>query len=216
MSARSANRSARSPGGRRLAQVRAARRRRGLAVMAVVATGGVFALVVLPNLHHAVQQGPLPLKHSQIIREQARDKDLDPALLAGVIYAESRFRDGQVSAAGALGLMQLTPETARDVARRSGGFAFGINDLGTPKVNISYGAYHLRYLKRRFDGNTTLVLAAYNAGEGNVAGWLADAAAAQRGFTIDDIPFPETRAYVQKVLDARRDYRTQYAAELGL
>jgi soluble lytic murein transglycosylase len=181
-------------------------------LLAVVGT----AVVVLPSLDHAVRAITLPLKHEDIIRQQAREKDLDPALIAGVIYAESHFRDGQVSSAGALGLMQLTPETAKDIARRSGGSAFGIKDLGTPQVNISYGAYYLRYLKGRFGGNTTLMLAAYNAGEGNVDRWIGEAALAERDFTAEDIPFPETRHYVDKVLTAQRDYRANYAAELGL
>ncbi|MGI8622296.1 MAG: transglycosylase SLT domain-containing protein, partial [Solirubrobacteraceae bacterium] len=91
----------------------------------------------------------------------------------------------------------------------------GINDLGTPQVNISYGAYYLRYLKARFAGNTVLMLAAYNAGEGNVDKWISQAAAGERDFRVSDIPFPETRGYVDKVLAAREDYRSTYPRELG-
>jgi soluble lytic murein transglycosylase len=198
-------------------RAKAAQRRRRLLLLAfAVLTGVVAAAVVLPNLHHAVREITLPLRHEDIIRQQAKEKGLDPALIAGVIYAESRFRDGQVSSAGALGLMQLTPETAKDIARRSGGSAFGVKDLASPQVNIAYGAYYLRYLKGRFGGNTALVLAAYNAGEGNVDKWIGAAARAERDFRVKDIPFPETRAYVTKVLGARRDYRANYARELGL
>ncbi|MCW3013512.1 MAG: lytic transglycosylase protein [Solirubrobacterales bacterium] len=205
-----------APGVKGATQVRAARRRRRRLVLCAVLLGALGAAVILPNLHHAVREITLPLKHEDIIRQQAREKDLDPALIAGVIYAESHFRDGQVSSAGALGLMQLTPETAKDIARRSGGSAFGIKDLGTPQVNISYGAYYLRYLKGRFGGNTALMLAAYNAGEGNVDRWIGEAARAERDFKVGDIPFPETRHYVEKVVAARRDYRANYARELGL
>ena len=158
----------------------------------------------------------LPLRHEDIIRQQASDKGLDASLLAGVIYTESRFRDGQVSSAGALGLMQITPETARDIARKSGGTLFEIKDLATPQVNISYGAYYLRYLLNRFDGDEALALAAYNGGEGNVEKWAARAAARGERFRIADIPFVETREYVGKVRDAERDYRAKYARELGL
>ncbi len=133
-----------------------------------------------------------------------------------MIYAESHFRDGQVSSAGALGLMQLTPETAKDIARRSGGSAFGIKDLASPQVNISYGAYYLRYLKGRFGGNTTLVLAAYNAGEGNVDKWIGEAARREEDFKVSDIPFSETRSYVDKVLRRAARLPGDYAAELGL
>ncbi|WP_354697550.1 Soluble lytic murein transglycosylase [Paraconexibacter sp. AEG42_29] len=182
----------------------------------VLAGSAAAAAAVLPHLHEAVKEITLPLKHEDIIRQQAKDKGLDPALIAGVIYAESHFRDGQESSAGALGLMQITPDTAHEIARRSGGLAFDVKDLGTPQVNISYGAYYLRELERNFEGNDVLVLAAYNAGQGNVGKWLIEAREADRDFTADDIPFPETRAYVRKVLDARRDYRANYAAELGI
>jgi soluble lytic murein transglycosylase len=199
------------------ARARTARRRRRLLALALTAfVGAIAAAVILPTMHQAVREITLPLKHEDIIRQQARDKDLDPALIAGVIYAESHFRDGQVSSAGALGLMQLTPETAKDIARRSGGSAFGIKDLASPQVNISYGAYDLRYLKGRFGGNTALVLAAYNAGEGNVDRWIGEAARKEQDFKVSDIPFAETRNYVDKVLAAQRDYRANYAAELGL
>ena len=127
-----------------------------------------------PQFHHAVREITLPLRHEDIIRQQAHDKGLDPALIAAVIYAESHFRDGQTSAAGAQGLMQLTPATARYIAHKSGGTQFVVDDLGTPQVNIAYGAYYLRYLLRRYGGNVDFALAAYNAGEGNVDRWIAD------------------------------------------
>src|SRR3954466_11364056 len=97
------------------------------------------------RFHDAVQEIALPLRHEDIIRQQAAEKDLDPALIAAVIYAESRFRDGQRSAAGAEGLMQITPATARMIARKTGGVSFTVEDLGTPQVNIAYGAWYLRY-----------------------------------------------------------------------
>lgn len=169
--------------------------------------GGVF--------DQAVRELTLPLRHEDIIRQQAREKQLDPALLAGVIYTESRFRDGQVSSAGALGLMQITPATAQEVAGKSGGTAFTVEDLATPQVNIAYGAYYLRYLLNRYDGDEALALAAYNGGSGNVDKWVAAEKAAARSFTTSDIPFPETRAYVTKVQDAKRDYRAEYGGALG-
>jgi soluble lytic murein transglycosylase len=186
------------------------------------AIAGTIALVALgivlawPQFHHAVREITLPLRHEDIIRQQARDKGLDPSLIAAVIYAESHFRDGQTSAAGAEGLMQLTPATARYIARKSGGTQFVVDDLATPQVNISYGAYYLRYLLRRYGGNVDFALAAYNAGEGNVDRWIAAATAKDRALTIDAIPYSETRAYVQRVLTVRRQYRHSYAAQLGL
>jgi soluble lytic murein transglycosylase len=163
----------------------------------------------------AVREITLPLHHEDIIRQQAADKNLDPALIAAVIYEESRFRD-QTSHAGARGLMQITPDTADFIARDSGGTRFKQSDLATPQINISYGAYYLRHLIDHYDGNETLAVAAYNGGSGNVDKWLARAGGADEFKTADHIPFPETRAYVATVLEVRREYAATYPRELGL
>ncbi|WP_205697797.1 lytic transglycosylase domain-containing protein [Conexibacter sp. SYSU D00693] len=196
---------------------RAAQRRRRLTAILVAGLAVVAAMTLArPFFDDAVKQVTLPLTHEDIIRQQAREKDLDPALIAAVIFAESRFVEGRTSHAGAEGLMQVTPDTARDIARRSGATTFQVEDLHTPQVNIAYGSFHLRYLLDRFGDNTMLALAAYNGGEGNVDRWIAEHRGQGQDLDAQDIPFPETREYVQKVLDARRDYRTQYRSELGL
>jgi soluble lytic murein transglycosylase len=112
--------------------------------------------------------------------------------------------------------MQITPETARYIAHLSGGTQFEQGDLATPQINISYGAYYLRYLLERYGDNTVLALAAYNGGEGNVDRWITQASISERAFVIDEIPFAETREYVDRVLDARAEYRDKYSRELGL
>jgi soluble lytic murein transglycosylase len=177
--------------------------------------GGAAVVLLVPLGEKAVKEVTLPLQHEDIIRQQARAKHLDPALVAGVIYAETKFRP-RTSSAGAQGLMQITPATARFIAHRSGGTGFQTSDLSDSQINIQYGTYYLRYLLDRYGGNTTLALAAYNAGEGNVDRWLARASKQARQFRVDDIPFPETRAYVDRVQSARGDYRDSYAGELGL
>jgi soluble lytic murein transglycosylase len=200
----------------------AAKRRRELLrrvtwlLVGVVVAAAVVAAVVAPGVDKAVKEIALPLRHEDIIRQQAADKRLDPALIAGVIYTESRFRD-QTSHAGAKGLMQLLPSTADDIARKSGGTAFVQGDLADPQVNISYGSFYLRYLLDRYCGNVVLAIAAYNAGEGKVDEWVF--AARHRGENFDHtrhIPFPETRHYVQQVLEMRGKYRDRYKRELGL
>jgi soluble lytic murein transglycosylase len=198
---------------RRRAQLR---RRRLIAIVAAVGVALAAVLALQPLFHHAVREIALPLRHEDIIRQQAHDKGLDPALIAGVIYAESHFIDGRTSSAGAEGLMQLTPATAQYIANKSGGTAFRVSDLGTAQVNIAYGAFYLRYLMERYGDDVPLVLAAYNAGEGNVDRWIAQARAKDKALDIGAIPFGETRSYVTKVLDARRQYRRQYRSELGL
>src|SRR3954464_8158519 len=137
MSARAAPPAPRRPAYRRAAaRRRTVRRRRIAAVLGVAVVASLAVALAWPSFHHAVREIALPLRHEDIIRQQARDKGLDPALIAAVIYAESRFRDGQTSPAGAEGLMQITPATARMSARKSGGVSFTVEDLGTPQVNI--------------------------------------------------------------------------------
>jgi soluble lytic murein transglycosylase len=174
----------------------------------------VAVVIATPLFRKAVNQFTLPLAHQDIIRQQAADKRLDPALIAAVIYAETKF-DPRPSAAGAQGLMQILPQTAEFLARRSGATTFTTADLATPQVNIAYGSYYLRYLLNEYGGSTVLAVAAYNGGEANVSRWLSAAHARGHRFRVADISFPETRAYVEKVLGAQRDYRRTYASELG-
>ena len=174
----------------------------------------IAVIAAFPTVKKAVQEFTLPLHHEDIIRQQAADKHLDPALVAGVIYAETKF-DPRTSAAGAEGLMQILPQTAEFLAHKSGATTFTTADLATPQVNIAYGTYYLRYLLDEYGGKLVPAIAAYNGGEANVSRWLARAHARGHGLRVTDIPFPETRAYVQRVLQAQHDYRHTYARQLG-
>lgn len=189
-----------------------ARRRRlrvgrllGLAAV-VAAVAAAIVVFLLPS--KVVQEFLLPLRHEDIIRQQSQEKGVDASLIAAVIYAESRFTD-QTSEADARGLMQITPETARDIERLSGGQTFVLEDLSNPDINIRYGTFYLRHLLDVFDGNEVAALAAYNAGPGNAAEWGGS------GMGVGDIEFNETRGYVDQVLDKREEYRRKYAEELG-
>lgn len=139
-----------------------------------------------------------PLEYEQIVEGHARNYHLDPALLAAVIYQESRFQADARSDSGAIGLMQLMPETAKGIAVRTGGTRFRLADLYDPEINVRYGAWYLRHLldKYRDEGRA---LAAYNAGQGNV----------DRG-----VRFEETEKYVERVLELREIYRRAYRSEL--
>ena len=192
------------------------RRRALLLAFAVLVSCAVLAVIVRPFADKAVQEISLPLRHEDIIRQQAAQKGLDPSLIAGVIYVESRFRD-QTSVAGAKGLMQILPSTADYIASKSGGTAFEQGDLATPQINIAYGSWYLRYLLQHYHGNELLALAAYNAGEGKVDEWYQRASARGEDFEVaTHIPFPETRSYVGSVLEVRGRYRQEYRKELGL
>jgi soluble lytic murein transglycosylase len=182
----------------------------GFVVLAVV-----VAVAAVPVARKAITEFGLPLQYQDVIRQQAAQKHLDPALVAAVIDAETKF-DPRTSSAGAEGLMQILPQTALFLAHRSGATTFHVADLGTPAVNIAYGSYYLRYLLNEYHGSTVLALAAYNGGEANVNRWVARVHARGAQFAIRDIPFPETQAYVQRVLQARVAYRHTYPTELGL
>jgi soluble lytic murein transglycosylase len=204
-----------STASRKRARRRAVLRRR-LFLAAGLAMVVVAVLALVHPVDHAVQEIKLPLRHEDIIRQQAADKGVDASLIAAVIYTESHFRD-QTSHAGATGLMQLLPSTADYIARKSGGTRFTRSDLATPQINIAYGTWYLRYLLGKYHGNVVLALAAYNAGEGKVDEWWRAAQARGEAFDVArHIPFAETRDYVHRVRSAQREYRHNYARELGL
>ena len=145
----------RAPGGR--ADVAACSSR--CVVLAAVVVG---AVLMLPLARKAVNELGLPLRYQDVIRAQAAEKHLDPAFIAAVIYAETKF-DPRTSSAGAVGPMQILPETAQFLARRSGATTFKPSDLNNPAINIAYGSYLLRYLLDHYHGNKVDAVAAYNA-----------------------------------------------------
>lgn len=169
----------------------------------VVAGGGAWVAKTEPGWYLRARY---PLEYEDIIRGHARNYDLDPALLAAVVYVESRFDPGARSDAGAVGLMQLLPDTAKGIALRTGGGGFAVADLLDPEINVRYGSWYLRHLRQRY-GDMRLALAAYHAGPGNVDEWL------ERGA---EIAFPETRTYVDEVTRLRSVYAKAYRSELGL
>lgn len=183
---------------------------------ALVALFVVMGILVAMVSHvQPVAPNGLPLTDTGVIREQATAKHLDPALIAAVIYAETKF-DPRTSSAGALGLMQLLPATADYIARLSGGSRFTTSDLATPKINVAYGSWYLRYLLDHYEGNELEAVAAYNGGLANVDRWVAEAKERGESLTAATIPFPETRAYVERVMRAQAEYRALYPRALGL
>ena len=190
---------------------RARRRRRRWPVLgAVAALLGLVAglLVASGTFDRALQELTLPLRHEDVIRQQAAEKEVDAALIAAVIYSESRFRD-QTSTAGARGLMQITPAAANEIEKLSGGSTFKLSDLSDPEINIRYGTFFLHELLDRYEGDEVAALAAYNAGPSNADRWGGTS------LKLEEIPFGETRGYVAEVLDKQRAYRDTYPGELG-
>jgi soluble lytic murein transglycosylase len=171
-------------------------------VLAAVVAVGAWFLLAPPDI---VQRQRYPLRYRAIVTGHARNYRLEPALLAAVIYAESKFRADAKSESGAIGLMQLLPSTADGIALHTGGSQFRRDDLYNPEINVRYGAWYLRHLLDKY-GDEKTALAAYNAGQHNVDRWQA------RG---SGIRFSETRAYVERVEDLKRIYRDVWRSELG-
>jgi len=179
-------------------------------VLIVAALGGLAAFVLSRvDFDDAIKEVTLPLRHEDIITQQAARFDIDAALIAAIINQESNFID-QTSSAGARGLMQITPDTAETIETLSGGETFVFEDLANPDLNIRYGTFFLNHLLDRFEGNEIAALAAYNGGPENAEAWGGS------GLEIEDIQFEETRLYVESVLEKRELYRENYAEELGL
>jgi peptidoglycan lytic transglycosylase len=172
-----------------------------LALLVIAAGTAVYVFETTPAWYERLHY---PLHYSAIVRERARAEGIDPALLAAVIYQESKFRPEARSSSGAIGLMQLTPSTAEGIALRTGGTAFRVSDLTDPEINIRYGTWYLRHLFGKY-GDVELALAAYNAGQGNVDRWRR---------TGQGIPFPETRAYVSQVERLAAVYRQAWHSQL--
>ncbi|CAA9457091.1 MAG: GH23 [uncultured Rubrobacteraceae bacterium] len=166
-------------------------------------------LAVLPLLFMApetVRRFIYPLNYEEIILEASEEYGVEPTLVAAVIREESRFDPKVESEQGAYGLMQIQPETARFISERSG----IAGDYRGPNANIRMGTWYLNYLQNRYEDDERLVLAAYNSGEGRVDAWLSD-----ESFDVaSDIPFEETRDYVEDVIESEKNYEELYGRDL--
>ncbi len=151
-----------------------------------------------------------PYPYQGVVRAAAASHGLDPRLLLAVMRSESRFRPDVVSRAGAVGLMQVTPETAAWIAHRRGPVVAGAAPLTDPAYNIATGAWYLAYLRQRFPGRMPAALAAYNAGLTPVEAWLRRGVWDGTAAGAHTIPYAETRVFVQRVLASYAMYRLLY------
>lgn len=184
------------------------RRALGFILLAILALGafGVYVVRAEPDWYLRMRY---PLQYEAIIDAHAENYGLEPSLLAAVVYSESKFDPNAESAAGAIGLMQLLPETAQGIADHTGGGNYTVADLYDPELNIRYGAWYLSRLREKYRDHPQaldLALAAYNAGQGNVDRWVAEAPAG----AVVRIPFRETRDYLQRVHHVQDIYRSAY------
>ena len=178
-----------------------------------VVTVGVIGLVLAAFAVYVFETEPrwyerlrYPLRYEQIVVGHAENYRLEPQLVAAVIYQESKFDADARSGSGAVGLMQLLPETGQGIADRTGGDTWKPDDLLDPELNVRYGSWYLRHLLDKY-GDERLALAAYNAGQSNVDRWREEGVGIQ---------FSETRHYVDRVQELKSIYARAYSAELGL
>ena len=151
-----------------------------------------------------------PFLHQELVYKYALENNLSPFLIAGIIKVESGFKKDALSPKGAMGLMQIMPKTGRWVAEK---INYGYQEdtvLNDPEANIKLGTWYLSFLQREFYDNEVLYLAAYNGGLGNVKQWMAKYGWDKNFSDVEQIPFPETRNYVKKVLYYKKQYQEKY------
>lgn len=151
-----------------------------------------------------------PQPHQDLIFAMAKEYEVDPYLVFAVIRAESKYQSNARSPVGARGLMQIMPETSFWIAENLGIENFDIEELHQPEVNIRFGCWYLANLNKQFEANLPVVIAAYNAGRGNVREWLIEEQWDGSVEQLDDVPFPETKKYIKAVLINYEAYKAIY------
>ncbi|MEQ8155535.1 MAG: lytic transglycosylase domain-containing protein [Clostridiaceae bacterium] len=173
----------------------------------------LLTLLVLLTVFFGIKEVVTNVTHRLLYKEYiikySKEYGLDPYLVMAVINTESKFKKDAVSTKGAVGLMQLTESTAEWIAESSGDEDFKTRDLYNPETNIKMGCWYLNNLSEEFD-TTELVLAAYNAGRGNVAKWLSNSDISKDGQNLHNIPYGETDKYIKKVMVNREIYKLLY------
>lgn len=169
----------------------------------------LLALIMVLLLGRELEKRTYKLNYPETIAAYAAEYALDPYLIAAVIHCESSNRPEAVSPMGAMGLMQIMPDTGEWIAGKLDEADFSTDMLLDPAQNIRFGCWYLRFLMNRYDQDRQLTLAAYNAGHGNVDKWIGDPAISKEGQLVD-IPYAETKNYVEKVQRAYEKYQSLY------
>ena len=185
-----------------------------LIVLSLIAVSLIVSSVLVFWVLPGVLRARFKLDYTEQIVRYSEEYDLEPSLVAGVIYTESSFNPNAVSRVGAKGLMQIMPETGREIAEKLGE-TFDEAKLYDPETSIRYGCFYLREQLDRFDQNVAVTLAAYNAGPHRASLWLSEYGLDSKGH-ISYIPYGETDRYVKRVLQAQENYSHLYAKELTI
>ena len=193
------------------------KRRNNKKIIRAVAVAAVLLAVLCVlayYLNRMAEKRTYRLLYPDIVMEMAKEYNVDPYLVAAVIHCESSNNKDAVSPVGAMGLMQIMPDTGGWIAEKIEMESFTREQLFDPQTNIRFGCWYLSYLSDKLGGNRTSVLAAFNGGPGNVEKWLNDERYSAEG-QLTDIPFPETERYIEKVQRAYEKYLTLYKNELS-
>ena len=169
---------------------------------------GLFALYMYFMVNY-------PLSYQMLIKKYSDEFNVDPYLIAAIINVESKYDKNAISKKDARGLMQISPITGKWASEELNIDDFDVEDLFDPELNIMIGCWYLSILSQEFDNNLPLMLAAYNAGSGNVVKWLQDEKYSDDGESLKDIPFAETKDYVKKVQRNISIYRVLYEDEFA-
>ncbi len=172
-----------------------------------------FLFFFAMQLESMQRQYLYPYPYRSVIEHYAEKYHVDSSLVAGIILSESKFQIEAKSKRGAVGLMQLMPETALWIAEQLGDREYNLAVLHEPQKNIEYGTWYIASLEDEFGGNEVLALAAYNAGRGNVYDWMEEKHWDMDFQEVSAIPYEETRTYVASVLKNRQKYMELYGRE---
>jgi len=159
----------------------------------------VTIIAIAAGSRYVIKENFFPYKYQEYVDTYSAEYNLDPLFVLAVIKTESKFDEDAKSHKNAVGLMQITVQTAEWAAKEMGYSTFSKEDLYDEKYNIRMGCWYLRRLNDMFNGDLDLTIAAYNAGPTNVQSWLQDEKYSSNGKSIDYIPFGETKKYVDKV-----------------
>jgi len=182
---------------------------RKLLIVIVVLLVIALIIPVAIKIHTSILRFRYPVKYIDIIEKYADKYDIDPFLVLAVMKAESNFDPDAVSVKGAKGLMQIHPDTGEWIAKTFGLNGYKESDLFNPETNIKFSCWYLNKLNKEFN-DPVLVLAAYNAGSGNVEKWLSEREHSSNQKKLDNIPFKETRDYIDRITRNYKMYKKIY------
>lgn len=171
----------------------------------------IIAIICIIINYKSIIKVFYPLQYKSIVEKYSSEYNLDSYMVYSLIRVESKFDTYAKSSKDASGLMQITGETGKYIARLVGDRNFHKDNLFNPDINIKYGCFYFSKLLRDFDGNLTCAIAAYNGGEGNVRKWINIDSTGNKSLNVEDIPFSETKQYVKRVNKYYEIYKSLYS-----